>query len=67
MHQYMLGANRLESRLAEKDLWVLVDKKFEYKPAMCPSSKEGQQYPRLCYTGHGQQAGGGGSSPLLST
>lgn len=28
MHQYVLGVTRLESSLAKKDVWVLVDKKF---------------------------------------
>ena len=28
MHLYMMGADQLESRFAEKDLWVLVDNKL---------------------------------------
>ncbi|KAK4824877.1 hypothetical protein QYF61_021084 [Mycteria americana] len=40
MHQYMLGADYLESSLAEMDLGVLVDThqgvQVEHEPAMCP-------------------------------
>ena len=61
------GFNHLESGYAEKHLWVLVDQKFEHKPATCPSGKGGQQHPRLRYAEHSQQVGEGDSSPFLST
>lgn len=45
--QYMPEVDHLESTFAKKHLGVLVDNKIDYEPAVCPSSKGGQQHPGL--------------------
>jgi len=41
MHQYMLGATRLESSLAEKDLGVLVDTRLDRRKQCALAPKKG--------------------------
>lgn len=49
LHLYVPHANRLESSLVKKSLWVLADNKGNIRPRpMCPHGTEGQQPLGLC-------------------
>ena len=44
MHQSMLGDNQLESRLAEKDLGVLVDNRLNISKQCALAEKKGNSH-----------------------
>lgn len=45
-HQYMLGANQMESSSAEKNLGVLVDTKLMMNQQCTLAAKKGKWHPR---------------------